>query len=94
MEKSFCAVLDQPTMEATTVSKRTTIDARRAFCPGPMMELIAALKSKQIGDEVEVWSRDKNSPHEIPLWTEKVGHQVISNEKVGDYWSIVVKKMR
>jgi TusA-related sulfurtransferase len=76
------------------MSNRTTIDARKAFCPGPMMELIAALKTKQVGDEVEVLSRDKGSANDIPLWAKKVGHQLVSNEKIEDYWSIVVRKMK
>lgn len=76
------------------MSTRTTIDARKAFCPGPMMELVAALKTKQVGDEVEVLSRDKGSANDIPIWTKKAGHQLISVDQVDDYWSIVVKKMR
>lgn len=76
------------------MSKRTTIDARSSFCPGPMMELIAALKQHTVGDEVEVWSRDKGSTNDIPAWTKKVGHQLVSTEQRGDYWSIVVKKMK
>jgi len=76
------------------MSNRTTIDARKAFCPGPMMELIAALKTKEIGDEVEVLSKDKGSANDIPLWTKKVGHELVSNEQIDDYWAIVVKKMK
>ena len=76
------------------MSKRTTIDARGCFCPGPMMELIAALKHHTVGDEVEVLSRDKGSTNDIPAWTKKVGHQHVSTEQHGDYWSIVVKKMK
>jgi tRNA 2-thiouridine synthesizing protein A len=41
------------------MSQRKTIDARGAFCPGPLMELIAALKLVEIGDEIEVLSTDK-----------------------------------
>ncbi|MGZ8401369.1 MAG: sulfurtransferase TusA family protein [Methyloceanibacter sp.] len=76
------------------MSKRTTIDARGSFCPGPMMELIAALKQHTVGDEVEVFSRDKGSANDIPAWTKKVGHQLVSIEQRGDYWSIIVRKMK
>ena len=76
------------------MSARTTIDARKAFCPGPMMELIAALKTKEVGEEVELLSREKNSARDIPEWTKKVGHHLVSIEKIDDYWSIIVKKMR
>jgi TusA-related sulfurtransferase len=76
------------------MSKRSTVDARKAFCPGPMMELIAELKKMEVGDEVEVLSRDKGSANDIPIWTKKVGHELVSNDKIDDYWSIVVKKMK
>lgn len=76
------------------MSNRTTIDARKAFCPGPMMELVAAMKTREIGDEVEVLSRDKGSANDIPIWTKKAGHELVSIDQIDDYWSIVVKKKR
>ena len=36
------------------MTTREKIDARGAFCPGPLMELIAKLKLVNIGDEIEV----------------------------------------
>ena len=36
------------------MSERKVIDARGSFCPGPLMELIAALKLLEVGDEVEI----------------------------------------
>jgi TusA-related sulfurtransferase/DNA-binding transcriptional ArsR family regulator len=78
----------------TRTSVRTTIDARGAFCPGPMMKLITALKQTAIGDEVELLSRDKGSSNDIPAWTRRLGHQLVSTEKRGDCWSFVVKKMK
>ena len=76
------------------MSERTKIDARGAFCPGPLMELIAAIKIADIGDEIEIWSADKGSATDIPLWTDKVGHEMIESNQVDDYWSIVVKKKK
>lgn len=78
----------------TRTSARITIDARDAFCPGPMMKLISALKQTAIGDEVEVLSRDKGTSNDIPAWTRRRGHQLVSTEKRGDCWSFVVKKMK
>lgn len=73
---------------------RERIDARGAFCPGPLMELIAKLKLVQIGDEVEVWSSDNGSAKDIPEWVKKVKHEMIGVTKAGDYWSIVVRKAK
>ncbi len=76
------------------MSNRTTIDARNAFCPGPMMEMIAALKTIAVGDEIEVLSSDKGSANDIPAWTRKVGHQLVSSDDHGTHWSIVVRRMK
>lgn len=76
------------------MTARTTIDARNAFCPGPMMEMIAALKQIPIGSELEVLSSDKGSANDIPVWTRKVGHELVSSEDLGDHWSIVVKRLK
>ena len=76
------------------MAERRQIDARGAFCPGPLMELIAALKLCEVGEEVEVWSSDRGSAKDIPEWVAKVGHEVVSNEEQDGYWSIVVKKMK
>lgn len=76
------------------MSSKTTIDARGAFCPGPLMELIANLKLVELGDEVEVLSTDKGSAMDIPEWVKKVKHEMVGIEQDGDVWHIVVRKMK
>jgi len=76
------------------VSVRQKIDARGAFCPGPLMELIAALKLVQVGDEIEVWSSDKGSAEDIPEWVNKVHHEMMGVTQENGYWSIVVRKAK
>lgn len=76
------------------MSDRTKIDARGAFCPGPLMELIAALKLIEIGDEIEVWSSDKGSVADIPEWVNKVHHEMVGITEENGYWSIVVRKAK
>ena len=76
------------------MSKRKTIDARGAYCPGPLMELIANLKLVEIGDEIEVLSTDKGSAKDIPAWVDKVKHELVSVEERPDVWSIVVRKAK
>jgi tRNA 2-thiouridine synthesizing protein A len=77
-----------------TMPERTTVDACRTFCPGPMMELIAALKQSQVGDEIELLSSDKGSLADVPAWVDKVGHRLVSVEHRIDHWSLVVRKMK
>ncbi len=76
------------------MATRETIDARGAFCPGPLMELIAKLKLVQIGDEIEVLSSDKGSAADIPEWVNKVHHEMVGVAQQDGYWSIVVRKAK
>jgi tRNA 2-thiouridine synthesizing protein A len=73
---------------------RETIDARGAYCPGPLMELIAKLKLVQIGDEVEILSSDKGSANDIPEWVKKVHHEMVGITQQDGHWSIVVRKAK
>ncbi|MCG6872143.1 MAG: sulfurtransferase TusA family protein [Gammaproteobacteria bacterium] len=76
------------------MAERQVIDARGAFCPGPLMELIAALKLAAVGDEVEVWSSDQGSIKDIPEWIKKVGHEMVGIEERKGYAEIVVRKLK
>lgn len=76
------------------MAERRQIDARGSFCPGPLMELIAALKLCEVGDEVEIWSSDRGTAKDVPEWVAKVGHEMVANDEMDGYWSIVVKKMK
>ncbi len=70
------------------------VDARGSFCPGPLMELIAALKLSQVGDELEVLSTDKGSASDIPEWIKKVGHEMLASREEAGVWHITVKKTK
>ncbi len=76
------------------MTQRIKIDARGAFCPGPLMELIANLKLVEIGDEIEVLSTDKGSAMDIPAWVDKVKHEMVGIDQEGDVWHLVVRKKK
>lgn len=71
-----------------------TIDARGSFCPGPLMELIRAIRESAVGDVIAVRSSDKGSKVDIPTWIEKAGHQLLSVTAYDGYDEIVVQKAR
>jgi len=79
---------------ATETAITRTIDARGSYCPGPLMELIRAIREGQIGDVLEVRSSDKGSRADIPKWIEKAGHRLISVTARDGYDEIVVEKRR
>jgi len=79
--------------DSTTAITRT-VDARGSFCPGPLMELIRAIRESQVGDVIAVYSTDKGSKTDIPKWIEKAGHRLIALEVRDGYDEIIVEKLR
>ena len=71
-----------------------SIDARGAACPGPLMELIKAMRSEPVGSVIEILSSEKGSSVDAPAWLKKVGQELIEVEMMGDYWRIVAKKIK
>jgi tRNA 2-thiouridine synthesizing protein A len=78
----------------TTPLITRTVDARGSFCPGPLMELIRAIREGQIGDVIAVLSSDKGSRIDIPKWVEKAGHRLISVESHDRFDQIIIEKAR
>jgi TusA-related sulfurtransferase len=71
-----------------------TVDARGSYCPGPLMELIRAIREGQVGDVLAVYSSDKGSKTDIPKWVEKAGHRLVELTSHDGYDEIVVEKRR
>ena len=70
------------------------IDARNTFCPGPLMELIRAIREAKVGEVIGVLSSDTGSKKDIPLWVNKAGHKLVGIYEKAGYAEIVVKKMK
>jgi tRNA 2-thiouridine synthesizing protein A len=71
-----------------------TVDARGSYCPGPLMELIRAIRESQVGDVIAVRSTDSGSKVDIPKWIEKAGHRLVEVATHDGYDEIVVEKAR
>ena len=81
-------------MTDTATAITRTVDARGSFCPGPLMELIRAIRESQVGEVIAVYSSDKGSKLDIPKWIEKAGHRLIALEVRDGYDEIIVEKQR
>ena len=81
-------------MTDIAVAITRTVDARGSFCPGPLMELIRAIRESQVGEVIAVYSSDKGSKLDIPKWIEKAGHRLIALEVRDGYDEIIVEKRR
>ncbi len=76
------------------MSDTKIVDARGSFCPGPLMELIAALKDISVGDELEVLSTDQGSAADIPEWVAKVGHTLTANFEDQGVYHLRIRKAK
>ncbi len=81
-------------MTDTAIQITRVVDARGSFCPGPLMELIRAIREGAVGDVISVYSSDNGSRVDIPKWVEKAGHGLIGVTARDGYDEIVVEKRR
>ncbi|HWI51794.1 MAG TPA: sulfurtransferase TusA family protein [Symbiobacteriaceae bacterium] len=70
------------------------VDARGSHCPGPMMELIRAIKTAGVGESITVWTTDSGSKKDIPLWCQKAGQEFVGVAQCEGYEEITVKKIK
>jgi len=78
----------------STVQVSKTIDARGMACPGPLMNLIGAIRQGQVGQVFEVLSSDEGSKTDIPAWVAKAKHELVEVVQETDYAHFVVRKAR
>jgi tRNA 2-thiouridine synthesizing protein A len=69
------------------------VDARGSFCPGPLMELIRAIREAPVGELITVLSSDRGSKVDIPKWVEKAGHRLVGIQSADGFDEIIVEKL-
>lgn len=78
----------------STVQVDKSIDARGMACPGPLMNLIGAIRQGQVGQVFEVLSSDEGSKTDIPAWVAKAKHDLVEVRQEAGYATFVVRKAR
>lgn len=72
-----------------------TLDVRGKFCPIPVMETAKAITQVDVGDTLEVLATDPAADPDIKAWAKRMGHEVVSSEKLPDgVLKIVVKRLK
>jgi tRNA 2-thiouridine synthesizing protein A len=71
-----------------------TIDARGMACPGPLMNLIGAIRQGQVGQVFEVLSSDEGSKTDIPAWVAKAKHELVEVVTDHGFTHFIVRKAR
>ncbi len=70
------------------------VDARGTFCPGPMMELIKAIRQAEVGDILALLSSDEGTRNDVPAWLKKAQHELIEIIYEDGYDRYIIKKLR
>lgn len=81
-------------MDKDEVRVDKVIDAVGSHCPGPLMELIKAIRQAKVGEIIAVYSSDSGSRTDIPLWVNKAGHKLLGIFERDGYTEFVVEKTR
>jgi len=78
----------------STIQIDKTIDARGMACPGPLMNLIGAIRQGQVGQTFEVLSSDEGSKTDIPAWVAKAKQEMVEMVPDDGYVRFIVRKAR
>ena len=78
----------------STVQVDRSIDARGMACPGPLMNLIGAIRQGQVGQTFEVLSSDAGSKTDIPAWVAKARQELVEVREDDGFSRFIVRKVR
>ncbi len=67
------------------------IDARRLFCPLPVIRTQDKIKQLQAGDRVGVVCTDPGALNDVPTWCRINGHKVIGTSQEAREISITIE---
>jgi tRNA 2-thiouridine synthesizing protein A len=78
----------------STLQIDETIDARGMACPGPLMNLIGAIRQGRVGQVFDVLSSDEGSKTDIPAWVAKAKQELVEARQEDGYVHFIVRKAR
>lgn len=81
------------TTEQSHTEADTTVDARGATCPGPLMDLISEVRAIDTGSVIALLSDAEKSPTEVREWADESGNEVIDISDEGDHTRIYLRKL-
>lgn len=67
------------------------LDARRMFCPMPVIRTQDKINELNIGDTLEVASTDPGALNDIPAWCRINGHKVIETRDEDDEVFVLIE---
>ena len=82
-------VMDENELRELQAEK--TVDARGMACPGPLLEAKKAITEVADNGVLEILSSDEGT-NNIPMWSKKMGYDVLGILEEAGFWRLFVKK--
>ena len=70
------------------------LDVRGKICPLPLFYAKKKLSEMKPGEELEIIADDMTAKETIPKWSKLHEHEVVSLEEEGDFFKIIVRRVR
>jgi sulfite reductase (ferredoxin) len=87
--------IEKPRLEKTQPEETSTIlkkDFRRVACPMNFVKTKLALATIKAGELLEIYLDDGEPIENVPGSVKGEGHKIISQTRINNYWSVVIKK--
>jgi sulfite reductase (ferredoxin) len=68
------------------------VDLRGTKCPINFVKTKIAMAAMNSGETLEVWLDDGEPSQNVPRSTKLEGNKVLKQEKVGEYWAVLIEK--
>lgn len=81
-------------MTTTAAQITRSVDARGMACPGPLLNLIGAIRQGAVGDVIEVLSSDAGSRTDIPAWATKAKQELVGVVEEDGFARFIVRRTR
>lgn len=75
-----------------TVVPMQTLDVRGAACPIPVVKTAKIMKTLSPGDQLEILATDPGVEPDMRAWTKQTGNELVSIDREGDVFRVVVRK--
>lgn len=70
------------------------LDVRGKICPLPLFYAKKKLSEMKPGEELEIIADDMTAKETIPKWSKLHEHEIVSLEEEGDFFRIIVRRLR
>lgn len=78
-------------MSDIETSAEEIIDSRGASCPGPLMDLIGAIRDAEAGTVILLRSDNEQSLTDVPEWAEETGNELLEVSEADDHYEFYVE---